>query len=150
MGLIPFLRPEFLDCLADKLPHERAHVHFGKRLVSYSVSPQSNPLITLQFKDGSTAKCDVLVGADGVHSATRKSLLEFAAHDLEANQGDVDAATSLREKIEPVWTGYTAYRTVANAAKLRALNPNHSVLTGPHMVSWRYNICLLGNSLSVV
>ena len=135
MGLVPFHRPEFLDCLATKLPRDRASVHFGKRLVSYSVSSESNRAITLEFKDGSTATCDVLLGADGVHSATRKSLLELAALELEATQGGIDAATSLRGKIDLLWTGLTAYRTIINADKLRALNPNHSALIGPQFVS---------------
>lgn len=133
MGLLPFHRPDFLDCLASNLPQDRASVHFGKRLVSYSISSGTACPITLDFMDGSTARCHVIIGADGVHSVARKVTLELAVRDLEAKYGESAAAT-LREKIEPVWTGLTAYRTVANAEKLRALNPGHGVLTGPRLV----------------
>lgn len=133
VGLLPFHRPELLDVLASKLPRD-ASVYFGKRLLSYSVSSGTDFPNTLEFKDGSTAGCHVVIGADGVHSATRKTMLELVARELEAKEGE-SAAASLREKIEPIWTGLTAYRTVANAGKLKALNPDHGGLTGPRVVS---------------
>lgn len=129
MGALAFHRPDFLTCLSENLPHDSANVHFKKRLVSYTISPDdSSQAITLQFKDGTTATCDVLIGADGIHSPTRHVMLELAARDLEAAK-NAEGAKELRAKIEPQWSGLVSYRTVANAEKVRALNPNHLALT---------------------
>lgn len=46
-------------------------VQMGKRLVNLDVGPSG---ITLAFADGSTARADVVVGADGTHSAVRTML----------------------------------------------------------------------------
>lgn len=78
--------------------------------------------------------CHVLIGADGVHSAARRSLLLLAARGLEQVQDKNEVAASLRVKIDPVWTGLTSYRNVVSAEKLRALNPNHSALSRAQFV----------------
>lgn len=137
MGTLLFHRAEFLNCLANNLSGDRTSVHFGKRLATYSVSSSasdSQPSISLEFKDGSTAMCHVLIGADGVHSAARRSLLLLAARGLEQVQDKNEVAASLRVKIDPVWTGLTSYRNVVSAEKLRALNPNHSALSRAQFV----------------
>jgi len=46
-------------------------VHSGKRLVNLE---QLNNKVTAVFEDGSRAEGDCLIGADGIHSATRKVL----------------------------------------------------------------------------
>lgn len=118
-------------------------MHFGKRLLSYSHEDSSDatPPITLKFKDGSTAHCDLLIGADGVYSTARHSLLELAARDLEAGSTDEGKKTAnvLREKKEPVWSGHTAYRATANSEMLRKLNPNHRTLSSFQFVSISFN-----------
>lgn len=136
VGLTTFHRPEFLDCLASNLPKERVSVHFTKRLVSYTETPNSDMPFTLKFRDGSTSTCHVLIGADGVHSPTRRTLLELAAQKAETAQDGKGAAAELRQKIDPVWSGLTAYRMVISAEKLKALNPHHGALTGPYIVSF--------------
>ncbi|MFC3894742.1 FAD-dependent oxidoreductase [Lentzea rhizosphaerae] len=50
-------------------------VEFGKRFERYE---QDNGVITLHFEDGTTAECDVLVGADGIRSRVRKQYLPHA------------------------------------------------------------------------
>ncbi len=49
-------------------------VQFGKRFERY----EQNGDIKLYFEDGSTASCDVLVGADGIRSRVRKQYLPHA------------------------------------------------------------------------
>lgn len=145
-GLVTLHRADFLDCLASNLPREQASVHFGKRLVSYSESANSEMPITMEFKDGTTATCHVLLGADGVHSPTRHALLEFAARKAEAEQDKQETAARLREKIDPVWSGIISYRMVVGADKLRALNPNHSALTKCLLVSAEFPVFRLWHS----
>jgi 2-polyprenyl-6-methoxyphenol hydroxylase-like FAD-dependent oxidoreductase len=50
-------------------------VEFGKRFERYE---QDNGVITLHFEDGTTAECDVLVGADGIRSRVRRQYLPHA------------------------------------------------------------------------
>lgn len=50
-------------------------IHFGHELAGYEPDPDG---VTLRFADGSTSRADVLVGADGVGSAVRRTLLPGA------------------------------------------------------------------------
>ncbi|KAI5118815.1 hypothetical protein M0805_000203 [Coniferiporia weirii] len=132
MGNLSFHRADFLLCLSKQLDEKTTTSHFSKRLVSYSYSTPTSP-ITLLFKDGSTATCDVLIGADGIHSATRHTLLELAARDAEANGSAEGAAAAavLREVMDPVWSGSVAYRAVVPREKLEKINPNHRAMFTP-------------------
>ncbi len=69
-------------------------VHLNRKLSRFDASPRG---VTLTFADGSQAKADALIGADGVHSAVRGALLgPERAH----------------------FTGRIAYRTTYPAARL--------------------------------
>lgn len=136
MGAAAFHRAELLDCLANNITDPQVSVHFAKRLVSYSENyNDGKPTITLNFRDGVTGACNVLLGADGVHSPVRHTLFELAAWKMEQDENRKDAAAALRQKAGAIWSGATIYRTVIDANKLRELNPNHSSLTKMKVVS---------------
>ena len=50
-------------------------IHLGRELAGYEQDAEG---VTLRFADGSTARADLLVGADGVRSAVRRTLLPDA------------------------------------------------------------------------
>jgi salicylate hydroxylase len=52
-------------------------MHASKRLET--VDRNEDGSVTLHFADGATHKCDILVGADGIHNIVRK--LIFGADD---------------------------------------------------------------------
>ncbi|CAA7270195.1 unnamed protein product [Cyclocybe aegerita] len=54
--------------------------HLSSRLVSYK---DAGMHIELLFKDGRTATCDLLVGADGINSGVRKTLLSGSKPESE-------------------------------------------------------------------
>jgi 2-polyprenyl-6-methoxyphenol hydroxylase-like FAD-dependent oxidoreductase len=64
-------RADLQDALADRLGRE--HIHLGKALTNFS---QNGSVVLATFADGSTAQGDLLVGADGLHSAVRRELLK--------------------------------------------------------------------------
>ncbi|TVY76168.1 6-methylsalicylic acid decarboxylase atA [Lachnellula suecica] len=73
-------RSDLLEGLLSLVPE--SVMNFGKRLAHIEERPATtedskpgNSRILLTFKDGNTATTDVLIGCDGVHSATRKYLL---------------------------------------------------------------------------
>lgn len=66
------LRSHFLLGMAAQLP--KGTMQFGKQLVEY-VDAEGSDKVVLRFEDGTTAESDVLIGCDGIHSATRKLLL---------------------------------------------------------------------------
>jgi 2-polyprenyl-6-methoxyphenol hydroxylase-like FAD-dependent oxidoreductase len=70
-------------------PHS---IHLGKRLSGYEPGPGE---VRAEFADGDSAACDVLVGADGLHSRVRAKLL-----------GDGP----------PLYRGYTVWRGVTRLA----------------------------------
>ena len=80
-----FHRAEFLNLWADTVTStKRAQVHFSKRLVT--VQNNHSGGYDLLFADGSTAVCDVLLGADGVRSAVRASMTRFALSAMDSEE----------------------------------------------------------------
>ncbi|KAK7931632.1 hypothetical protein PG985_002344 [Apiospora marii] len=92
-------------------------VKFGKRLVEIEETAEStshdgrHPVVKLSFKDGTTAEADALIGADGIHSATRSYLLgaDHPATQPKNHDGWIVYRTLVsteeaRKKINPRWT----------------------------------------------
>jgi 2-polyprenyl-6-methoxyphenol hydroxylase-like FAD-dependent oxidoreductase len=80
-------RADLQGALLRELPKES--VQLGKSFVSFEVEREE---VRARFEDGTEAACDVLVGADGLHSRVRAQLLGEGA---------------------PVYRGYTVWRGVA-------------------------------------
>jgi salicylate hydroxylase len=90
-----FHRADLLAALAAAVPAERLHT--GKRCVGVD---QSTDGATARFADGTSATADVVIGADGIHSAVRTAILG-------------------PEK--PRFSGHVAYRGLAPAERLAHL-----------------------------
>jgi salicylate hydroxylase len=82
-------RADMLTMLADAMPPER--IHLGHCLTALD---DSGPRVQLQFENGAHVAADVVVGADGIHSAVRAILLGEAP---------------------PQYTGCVAYRGMVSA-----------------------------------
>ena len=128
-----------LQCFVDRIDHEVTNIHFGKRLVSFELPTESHKTspIKINFKDGTSAECDVLIGADGIHSSTRHSMLDLAAQEKEMDgteEGKASAET-LRSMKNPIWSGAVAHRSLISAEELRKINPKHGVLDMSRNVS---------------
>ncbi|PIL34400.1 hypothetical protein GSI_03175 [Ganoderma sinense ZZ0214-1] len=91
-------------------------IHFSKRLISYSEVSPTDP-ITLNFKDGTTATCDLVIGSDGIRSAVRRTMFSGLADEAES-RGQREEAEKLRNMIDPIWSGEVAYRGLAPANTL--------------------------------
>ena len=126
-GMNSFHRPDFQAILLHRLARARCRTHNSKRLVSYSYSSRAHhsrgEAVTLHFQDGTTATCDLLVGADGVKSAVRACMMRESGE----SQDLMSAA--------PVWSGTMCYRATVPAEVLTKRYPNHRVLKAPHLVS---------------
>jgi salicylate hydroxylase len=123
--LMTFHRADFHGVLLSFLPPS-CTTHNAKRLISYTQPSEDcsrNSPITLTFKDGSTATCDVLIGADGIKSIVRPYMLRELAEGM-----DPDEKQSVLSCMNPIWSGVAAYRTLVSAEKLRARCPDHRVL----------------------
>jgi salicylate hydroxylase len=89
-------RADLLAMLARALPPERLHV--GHR---FTALVDHGDRVEVQFENGARTVADMLVGADGIHSAVRRALFGPA---------------------EPRFTGCAAYRGLVPAEHLRHLN----------------------------
>lgn len=65
-------RAAFLQELLADAPQERLHA--SKKLEG--VDRRADQSLTLHFTDGTSHECDILIGADGIHSTVRKIVLE--------------------------------------------------------------------------
>lgn len=65
-------RAAFLKELLADVPGDRMHAL--KKLARVESNGDSSP-VTLHFEDGTTHECDVLIGADGIHSVVRTAVL---------------------------------------------------------------------------
>ncbi|KAG9061268.1 hypothetical protein KI688_007606 [Linnemannia hyalina] len=71
-----FARPELHNMLLNKTPKEK--LHMSKKIVSLD---QDQDGVTVTFEDNTTARGDILVGADGAHSAVRQHLYKTLEKD---------------------------------------------------------------------
>lgn len=125
-----FHRPDFQNALLRKLPRS-TKIYCAKRLRSYTQRP-TGP-VELYFEDGSTAICDVLVGADGLKSAVRRSMYAEKARVAQSEKRMKEAA-EYEASIEPTWCGTNAYRALIPTERLSARHPGHRVFTQPTQV----------------
>jgi salicylate hydroxylase len=95
-------RADLLAALAGVFPGDR--VQFGKRAQSIV---QNGDHVDLSFVDGSSSRVDMLIGADGIHSAVRTAM--FGAEN-------------------PRFTGVVAFRAVVPAERLAGV-PNLQAFT---------------------
>ena len=95
-------RADLLAALAQAFPLER--VHFARRAELVNKNADG---LELQFSDGSRQHCDVLIGADGIHSVVRNTLFG---------------------KEHPRFTGVVAFRAVVPAEKVAQV-PNIQAFT---------------------
>ncbi|KAF9269723.1 salicylate hydroxylase [Marasmius fiardii PR-910] len=126
-SLVMLHRADYQQTLLRHLPRS-CKTHCTKRLHSYS-QKFSGP-IELVFEDGSVAYCDVLLGADGLKSAVRKSMMGEKARWAQS-EGQYKEATELLQAADPVWSGTNAYRALIPAERLHARHPSHRALTTP-------------------
>ncbi|KAI0759178.1 hypothetical protein BC629DRAFT_1597879 [Irpex lacteus] len=79
----------------------------------------------ISTSDGSSATCDILVGADGIKSAVRMSMFGHLGDNTE----DEGQSELYRRCIEPSWSGIIIYRALCLPEDLKATYPNHPSLT---------------------
>jgi 6-hydroxynicotinate 3-monooxygenase len=89
-------RGDFHQLMVDAVPS--GGIQYDKRLTAIDDSGQE---VLLRFADGTTAKADIVIGADGVNSVMREHMLGAEA---------------------PRYTGYVAHRAVFSASALAKYN----------------------------
>ncbi|MFV5345912.1 salicylate 1-monooxygenase [Acinetobacter soli] len=91
-------RADFLDAILGNIPQHQCK--FNKKLKSIQ---EYDTHIELSFEDGTRAEADYVIGADGIHSATRDYVLQ----------------THQFAPVRPNFTGTWAYRGIIKATEFR-------------------------------
>ncbi|KAJ3551438.1 hypothetical protein NM688_g4703 [Phlebia brevispora] len=124
-------RAHFLDVLVKHLPEGVTNLR--KRLITYR--HQASGSIELQFNDGTTATCNVLVGCDGIRSAVRKQMFENEA----IRQGQPE----LVQYADPVFSGSIVYRTLFSMEVLKKKEGDpHPSLNAPTIYCGKDNMVI--------
>jgi salicylate hydroxylase len=118
------VRSQFLQGMAAMLPEGSAK--FGKRLLKYNDDEESGKVV-LHFDDGSTAEADVLLGCDGIHSATRKVML---GADHPASRAGFSHTVTYRTMV-PIDVGIAALGSKVAHNACNHLGPNADLLVYP-------------------
>jgi FAD-dependent urate hydroxylase len=63
-------RSDLYRTLRDEAVRRGARIEYGKRLVDAGITPDNG--VAARFEDGTEAEGDLLIGADGIHSRTRR------------------------------------------------------------------------------
>ncbi|KDQ26320.1 hypothetical protein PLEOSDRAFT_1077335 [Pleurotus ostreatus PC15] len=121
-----FHRAAFQQVLVQKFV-KTGQIQYSKRLRGYRSLEAPSRKIELVFEDGSLAFCDVLIGADGVKSAVRATMLTAEAKLLSSN-GHSSEANKLLGCIRPSWSGQIVYRAVFATEALRMRSPHHRAI----------------------
>jgi len=107
--------------------------HLNHRLVNYKPLKGARG-IELEFKNGETASCDILIGADGINSVVRKV---FLADKRGIDSSSEEALTNAA----PLWSGTSVYRGLVDSEVIRREIPNHRALMTP-MIVRSHSFCL--------
>ncbi|KAK5827748.1 hypothetical protein F5H01DRAFT_101817 [Linnemannia elongata] len=81
-----FARPEMQDMLLKKTPSEK--IHLAKKITTLDHNQDG---ITITFDDNTNARGDILVGADGAHSAVLKHLYATLEKESLLPKADTEA-----------------------------------------------------------
>ncbi|KAF8438466.1 hypothetical protein L210DRAFT_2267527 [Boletus edulis BED1] len=128
-GQLMLHRKDMVEFLLRNFPAS-CKIHTFKRLDSYDVKSETGK-ITLHFFDGTSSVTDVLVGTDGIHSATRGTMYKRLAFSIR----DDESRERLFDCNDPVWTGILVYRNLVPATKLMKECPDVELLTSLTLVS---------------
>ncbi len=128
---LQFHRADLLGVLADAaMAHPNIYLEMSARVAGYK---QADDHVRVRLADGSEFKGDVLVGADGIHSAVRDQMLG---------------------KDQPQFTGCVAWRGTVPLEKLSANPPPPTACAwvgqGKHAVTYRLGGERLVNFVGVV
>ncbi|KAJ6460478.1 hypothetical protein C8R47DRAFT_1226244 [Mycena vitilis] len=116
-GPLGLHRPTLLEILQSRMSSD-CKIHTSKRLERYETL--DNGSVSLVFSDGSTALADILVGADGVHSATRGCLFKSLGDGYD-------------QYVPATFSGTIAYRGALPKAKFAVNFPDHRALNHPKL-----------------
>ena len=142
-GPIGIHRADFLKILVNSLDTS-TNIHFSKRLINYKETTKKK--VILEFADGTTAETDVMIGCDGIRSATRASMYNHAAE----RESDIYYAKEYLKHVYPTWTGNITYRAAFPAERLRNIHPDHSALTDQLQVTLNFEYsAVLSNQLTL-
>ena len=125
LGVYLFHRHDFHKVLLDSLSPS-VRICLDHRLMDYTATSTET---TLTFSNGTTATCDLLIGADGLRSHVRRDMLGA----LATRTGD----ERYLDSIQPVFTGTYVYRGLVDADDLAKRHPGHQALRTPIQVSYR-------------
>ncbi|KAB8235824.1 FAD-dependent oxidoreductase [Aspergillus alliaceus] len=115
---------EAMLVVARNLPN--VSVHYDMKLVGGSTTAEN---VTLQFEDGSTVTGDLVLGCDGVHSATRTKIVDPGNRSEYTGISFIQSMTDTRSLTTPMPFNQTAVHLARHSSLLTSYcDPKHEKL----------------------
>lgn len=99
----PVSRAELQNMLMDEFGRE--NIRLGKKMLSLT---EQNDRVHLDFADGTSVECELLIGADGTHSITRSYVLGEQVERRYAGYVNWNGLVEISDKLTPAdqWTTF--------------------------------------------
>ncbi|KAL1665647.1 hypothetical protein GGF50DRAFT_52230 [Schizophyllum commune] len=98
--------------------------HLSRRVIGLQ---QMDDEVLLTFADGSTTACDLVIGADGVHSTIRRLAVESEFLPLKTGGTLASGVNALASSAKTQWCGRYAYRGMVRVSALPSDHPSLGV-----------------------
>ncbi|KAK1717248.1 FAD binding domain-containing protein [Colletotrichum lupini] len=125
-GLTTFHRAHLIQVLYDTLPESaRARYFTGKKLANIESTEKG---VTVTCQDGSTYSGNMIIGADGVHSATRRQMRKLAL--AEDPNRDWDPINPYKIQYQCLWASFPRPTDAGQGCETQSKDKSIMYLTG--------------------
>ncbi|KAJ0166272.1 FAD-dependent urate hydroxylase [Colletotrichum tanaceti] len=127
-GPLAFHRAHLIQTLYDNLPEAaKARYFTGKKLAGIEATETG---VVVTCDDGSSYAGSVVLGADGVHSATRREMRRLALAEAPSREATWDAASPYKTNYQCMWASFPRPTATGLSSETQGTDSSLMFITG--------------------